>query len=760
VRPAYVRGSVPLRPAGVAGRLAPLVAALVLLASPPAAAQDLVSALHDSLRGADTIVLQLKPVRAWGSMRHALQLPIPWTLRAPLAVPEAARLEVAIALLDRLFGEPVAERAQPTRFRLSFTPEGGTRVALLERVVDPRHRPRDRGWLGRRIDLGPFAGQRGTLEIRVEVAGAPEEHGATFALVTRPILRSEAAPAVRPNLLLVTIDALRADHLRCYGYHRLTTPALDRLAAEGVRFAHAFANAPMTVPSLPQLFTGRHFPQPGAPTLLSSLYATPTAATLAIVRNPYLHAFLTLDARDSFDRLLLLDSWRAPHISRAALTWIDRHRDDEPWALYLHYLDTHTPYLVPEPDALRFADPTHRGAVGHTFKDVELARRGGFAAADRQRIIDLYDGAIHWVDSHLGAVLDGLRARGLLERTLVVVTADHGEELFDRDSFFHGQSLYDEQLRVPLLVRFPQARHAGTVVEAQVGLVDLLPSIADALELPLLGPVDGASWLPQVRGEPAPVRPLFARAANPERPWRYAVRLPAHKLILTVEPPTEQLFDLATDPGERIDRIADPAAASARDALRALLDTYRAPLAEHGFQLRAVPRPGAPVELEVRIRTTERAAIANPDRIGALRDDRLQLRADGLELSWRTRLDGTPQGIRFDRTLNYAAKEGSLSVEAWANGRQISPDALRIGGDARPADRLPLSVRTAPSRPFAPKVETPSLGAERPPALDPPTHDPVRLYLWRRGDAATGGVAAPPIDQDQRQRLRALGYAD
>lgn len=738
-------------------RLATVFLALLLAGS--AAAQDLVSALHASLRGADTIVLQFKPVRAWGSMRHALQLPIPWTLRAPLTVPREARMDVALAVLDRLFGEPVAERAKPTRMRLSFTPAGGTTVPLLDRVVDPKGRPRDRGWIARRIDLGRFGGQHGVLEIRVEVDGAPDEHGATFALVSRPVLRGADDPGARPNLLLVTIDALRADHLSCYGYGRPTTPALDRLAAEGVRFANAFANAPMTVPSLPQLFTGRHFPQPGAPTLLSSLYAARSGPTLAIVRNPYLHAFLTLDARDSFDRLLLLDSWRAPHISRAALEWIDRG-GAAPWAIYLHYLDTHTPYLVPEPAATRFADPGHRGTIGATFTAVDAARDGRLGPADRQRVIDLYDGAIRWVDEHVATLIDGLRARGLLERTLVVVTADHGEELFDRGGFFHGQSLYDEQLRVPLVVRFPGAAHAGTVVDAQVGLVDLLPSLAEAMGLPLLGSVDGESWMPLLRGEARPARPLFARAANPERPWRYAVRLPPHKLVLTVDPPGEQLFDLGTDPGERTDRLADPEAGPALAALRALLDTYRAPLAHTGFQLRAVPHPDLGADLEVRVRTSERAAIANPDRIGPLRADRIELSADGLALRWRTRLAGAVQGIRFDRALNYAAKEGTLAVEAWVDGRRIAPEALRLGGEGRAAERLPLTIRTAPPRPFAPKVETPSVEAESPPRLDPPTREPVRLYLWRSGAATSGGVAPPPLDEDQRRRLRALGYAE
>jgi len=237
--------------------------------------------------------------------------------------------------------------------------------------------------------------------------------------------------------------------------------------------------------------------------MVSSLFAGGVVRTKAIVNNLYLFQWLALASRDPFDSITEAWSWRADRISRNALQWIAQ-RPGEPFALYLHYIDTHTPYRPPPPFATRFTDAAYQGSVGLRFDDVAGARAGRYAPADRARIVALYDGALSFVDAEIGRLLDGLASRGLLDHTLVVVSADHGEEHWDHGSFFHGQSLYDELLHVPLLMRFPDRAYAGRVVREPVRALDIVPTIAEVLGLPAFPEFEGRSLLPLIAHDTSP----------------------------------------------------------------------------------------------------------------------------------------------------------------------------------------------------------------------------------------------------------------
>jgi arylsulfatase A-like enzyme len=605
------------------------------------------------------------------------------------------------------------------------------------------------------LDLGRFAGPA-TLRLAAETPGTPRAPEKTFALWSRPVLHAVAPGGARPNLLFVTIDALRADHVGAYGYARPTTPALDRLAAEGIRFARAFTNAPMTVPSLPQIFTSRHFPTAASPTLVSSLFAAGFPHTKAIVHNPYLEYFLQLDARDGFDSVSGV-TWRADRIAAKGLEWIDARRGER-WALYLHVLDVHTPYRVRPPAGTRFSDPAYRGPVGYGWGDVDGAQQGRYDDADRAEVVARYDAALRFVDDHLGALFDALRARGLLDRTLVVVSSDHGEELWDHGGFFHGVSLYDEQLHVPLIVRLPNGARAGTVVERTVRAIDIAPTIADALGAPLFPEFEGESLLPLVADAAGGAdREVFARAANTTYPLRMAVRTPTHKLVQTLEPFAEELFDLVADPEERRNLAADPGAADALAAMRARLARHRAPLAAGGFQVRAVAATGHAADVEVTITSNDNQMLTNPDRVGGDRPGALVLARDGLSLAWRSRVDARVSGFRFDRAMRLH-DDGGLTIRVRADGRDLPPDAIVVGPpDAHP-DASPFVYRIAGPR-GTKATEQPRLVVDAPPV---PTSGglPLRVYVWRRPEAAPAGTPAAPTDEKTRERLRALGYAE
>jgi arylsulfatase A-like enzyme len=717
-----------------------------------AATNDIWGGFHDHTVTHAGPFLRVRSVKAWGESRPALLTAVPHTVDVPVTIPPRGRLQVGMAMLDRYFTEDMIPLASPTRFVVSLVRASGEEELLVDRTLDIHDRPQDRRWIAMSADLGRFAGETATLRFHVELAGDPEKNGRTFALWGRSAVIDPAAD--KPNLLFVTIDALRADHLGCYGYGRPTSPALDRLAREGVRFAHAYTNAPMTSPSLPQIFTSSYFPSVTSPTLLSSLFADGVPRTKAIIHNPFLDYFLRLGARDTFDSISHRN-WRADRIAGKAGRWIEAQGTAR-WALYLHFLDTHTPYRVPFPEAARFRDPQYDGPVKIDFGDVQGAQHGTYDATDQREVIALYDAALRYVDDHLGRLLESLRSRGLLDHTLVVVSADHGEELWDHGSFFHGVSLYDEQLHVPLIVRLPGGAHAGTTVDADVRSIDIVPTIAEVLGAPVFPEFQGTSLLPLVR-DPAQAtsREDFARASNPAYPFRFALRTPTHKLVETLDPAGEALFDLRADPHERTNLATAPDARAVLDDLRGRLATYRKPLWESAFQVRAVGRADAPpTDLEITIAANDEQALSTFDRLGPP-GTAFTVGADSRSIAWRGAVGATPIGFRFERPIQLA-EDGGLTVRVRANGTDLPPSAILVGDGGHPA-ASPFVYKEVQPR-GQPRYEEPALLVATSPAAATPTDQPVVVQLWRlAGEAAAAGSGADP---ETRRKLHQLGYTE
>jgi arylsulfatase A-like enzyme len=668
----------------------------------------------------------------------------------PPPLKTAVRLRDAATAAGRLPSEDdLLARMPPVRFLVQLDPSEGEPLTLVDRVVDTG-RPADRRWHDLRIDLSAYAGRRGILRLAHTIVDHSGRSGEVEVGWTRPVLFDPRAEAARPNLLLVTIDALRADHLSSYGYARATTPNLDRLAGEGLRFAHAFTNAPMTVPSLPQMLASRYYPDRTDPTLATQLFADGVPATKAIVNNVYLGLWLTFRSRETFDSVTAAPL-RAERITRAALRWLDT-LEGERFALYLHYLDTHTPYEVPAPWAAHFADPGYHGALGLEFRDPDGARAGRYTGADRRHIVDLYDGAIRYVDAAIGTLLEGLRERGLLDRTLVVVTADHGEELWDHGGFFHGQSLYHEQLSVPLIMRLPGAVAAGTVVRDIARTVDLLPTMTTVLGLPGLPAAAGATL---VTGEGAVVvgadREVFARAANPLFPHRFALQRRDHKYIVTVETGVEELYDRGDDPGERQNLADEPAQARLLGELRERLDVYRSPMRLTGFQVRAVATDALPHQIELTVETGGGIPLTDIDRIGLDAASQLAYENGGRRLRWTGVVSQARAGFRFAHDLlRVGGAEDRLRFEVRVDGRPLPADAIRIAAGV-----------PAPSSPFQYMRGVPALDAAAAPPLEIADGHPVMVGIWRAPTAEPGllppeGVLTPA----HRERLRALGYAE
>jgi arylsulfatase A-like enzyme len=442
------------------------------------------------------------------------------------------------------------------------------------------------------------------------------EVGLTRVAETRAVGNLSAARHDAPNVLLLVLDTLRADHLSGYGYPRNTTPRLDEFARQGVLFERAYANSSWTLPSHASIMTGRfvHEHQAGNkgrpyldgrfPTLAEVLsrqgYATGgfVANTFWCGRQTGLdRGFARYDdffdnagdafARTVLGRLLAYDVLpslglidipgrrRAEAINEDVLRWIDA-RGDRPFFAFVNYLDVHGPYLPPPSFAGRFgatAGETGRG-------EIELGAIREDTAVPAPQILqawkDRYDESLSYLDAKIGELFDALAARGLLDKTIVIVTSDHGESWGEHAFVYHGHSLYLHQVRVPLIIRAPGITHAGVRENSPVGLERIPTTIAHTLGIsspfpgpPLLDVGDGgarAAALAEV-GQRNGVPRSWPTASG----WLRAVMTDRWQFILGQDGRME-LYDLQADPGQQHDLSRARDLSPVTHQLRAELD--------------------------------------------------------------------------------------------------------------------------------------------------------------------------------------------
>jgi arylsulfatase len=347
-------------------------------------------------------------------------------------------------------------------------------------------------------------------------------------------------PSAPPSVVLVLIDALRADRLGAYGHDRPTSPEMDRLAARGVRFAHVSAPSSWTPPSMASILTsltvGRHGlveKGQGLPPDLTRLPARLRDAgyrTAAFTTNPWLKpSFGFSDGFDEYfdlDRLGLarrllgvqLKNWvleragririppelvpEAAEVTQRGLRWMSEN-GDRPFFLYLHYMDVHSPYDAVAPFHGRFCSGHETGVPDHILE--ADFRRGRYAGDEAvlDHVKELYDEEILATDASIGRLADGMREMGLDASTLLIITADHGEEFYEHGGVMHGRTLYQEVVEVPLIAVAPaRAGLPPAIVEERVSTLDIFPTVLEMAGLPVPGGIAGLSLAGRLGGAP------------------------------------------------------------------------------------------------------------------------------------------------------------------------------------------------------------------------------------------------------------------
>jgi arylsulfatase A-like enzyme/Flp pilus assembly protein TadD len=507
--------------------------------------------------------------------------------------------------------------------------------------------------------------------------------------------RPQTNTVARPNVLLVTVDTLRADHVGSYGYDRAATPVIDGLAGRGVRFATAVAHAPLTGPSHASILSGQTplghgFRNNSGYVMAPEVRMAAEDFRQAGYRTAAFVSGFPLDRRFGFDRGFETyddrlpkgnDRRRTPYVERfadgttdAVLRWLESAAGGSaPWFAWVHYYDPHAPYEAP-------------GPIGERFRHSP------------------YDGEIAFVDSQLGRLLETLDKRNETSHTLVLVTADHGESLGEHGEGTHGIFVYDATLRVPWVMSGPQIP-AGRVPQTVARSIDLLPTLLDYAGLPARTDVDGRSLRPAIDGQEMSDAPAYAESlySELELGWAplYAWRTSEFKFI---KAPNPELYDLRKDAAETTNRIAEeptrmsdfggkleaalrrptPAAKAttvdpeAAERLRALGYASGGGTSRRSDAKLRDPKDG--VRLLPRLNRGMSAARTDPEL--AIRELTAVIREDpGLFMARRTRAVAYAAAGRNDRAiadLRVLDKEGLLTPD----------DAIVLGDNLRSAGRL------------------------------------------------------------------------
>ena len=381
-------------------------------------------------------------------------------------------------------------------------------------------------------------------------------------------LRSGAL--ARSNVLLITIDTLRADRVGAYA-GRALTPALDALAARGVRFARAWAHVPMTLPAHTSILTGLVPPSHGVRNNGSTALAsdTPTLASLLHDAGYRTGAFVgafVLDARFGLSRAFdVYDDRVGSDTGPITFAFAERTADRVTtlagdWILQS---PVRNQSAIPNQSAIRNQSPIpNQSAIRNPqsaipwFTWVHLFDPHAPYRAPEQRAADPYDNEVAFADANLGKLFERLRAAGQLDSTLIVALADHGESLGDHGEATHGLFAYDATLRIPFIVAGPSIQPA--VVDAAVAQADLLPTVLDMLGVTPPSRVDGQSMLPAIRGEAMPDRLIYFEALDAylTRNWAPLTGIVSNGWKY-IDLPDAELYDLTQDPGELRNRAGD-----------------------------------------------------------------------------------------------------------------------------------------------------------------------------------------------------------
>ncbi len=612
-----------------------------------------------------------RPLRMRDVVRRALPAGPPSRYLFSVDVPKGARLTFACGIAPEYQDRPGVE------FMLKVRRNGRTET-VFTKLLDPLSHPEHRSWVPGAVDLGKYAG-RG-VELILETHGYEETGPSVRAAWGTPGITVPKDDA--PLVILYLVDTLRADHTGPYGYPRDTTRHLNAFAKDAIVFDQAVAHASWTKPSVASILTsllpGQHRavqlrdPLDPSHATIAEMLKAGGYATGAAIANSVIYG-----AESSFDRM-----------------------------------------FEPHP------------APGHPAQD---PRTDSLEPADRERLMAQYDGDIAFGDQEFGRFLKVLKDRGLYEHALIVFLADHGEEFLDHGQWLHGRSVFDELIRIPLVVKFPGRRGAGERVTQQVQAVDIVPTVLENERVPIPSGLAGHPLQRVLEGK-AGRTPAISEISH-RGIVAQGVRTEGDKYIRRFGPEQDELYyDLAKDPKEQTSLLdARP------ERVRFLKAQAESAMSPNPF--RYVLRVAGTGEYALSLASG--GWIEGVEATGLGPDERFTVRENGrrLELDARPR-PGKPREISF--TLR-------------PRGAPVVLQGTRDGRPLRPADvSLAESAAHPASFPFRlPDIESEAEHEQTLNLFASPRGDPAGVAVWL---ALPPGRKLMEFDKETRERLKALGY--
>lgn len=670
-------------------------------------------------------------------------------------VPEGAVLRFSVA------GPANLDSVVDYRVTVALPDGDGEAVEVFRTTAAPGD---PEAWRAAEVPLADWVGREVDLSLEV-IAEEPLDPVVGLPAWAAPRVWAPAAEEPPPNVVVVSIDTLRADHTSLYGYHRRTTPELDRWARRrAVVFDSTVAATHWTLPSHVSMLTGldalRHgvnhpVPAPATLATLADMLHARGYATAAVTGGSYLHPRFGLaqgfDEYRSYKGRLTLELTTG--VDRA-LAWLDEFGGRGPWFLFFHTFEVHDPYEPREPFFTRYAgkpfDPEFREAatrsaagkrpdrlLGTNDFVLRAAEGGGVETldlADVGVVVDLYDSGIAFTDLHLGRLLERLGQKDLADNTIVVITSDHGEALGEHGLAGHS-SLYDHDLLVPLVLGLPGGRFGGDRVAPQVRSVDIVPTILEAAGMPVPEGLDGRSLIPLITGEERQSRE--ARSYTALSNHGLALRGDGRKYIFRNVPwqvPTgwEELYDLAEDPGETANLVGSAETATrlreeARTVLRETESGMRIALHNTGERVCVVELEATGMVVGSSSIKTGRPGewcrMLGMGRIGCTLGPGDELTLVG------ERIEDPNVGLTGSVAWEGVARRAAIRLE-YEIGAETDPQSLSLRTDSGEGGDADGKVGG------------------------------LEIALWWSGDPGLLGLDPTDSDAELRQQLRALGYIE